>query len=306
MSRYVSYSEEVRALRDGDWIDSDDLRQAIREQLDNPVYAACSLGKTRYFWTAWQSAGDCWQGSRPFASGYEETKEAAEQKGRDAAGVTTLKSLPTYERFGKHKVLHPIRQHEIDAFNRRLSNGMAAHYHRRLAVEARMQKPAKGQKTATREYLYYFWRSEWSGEWQTEAYRIVKQTARRIYVDREPRRTTSPEPKSEQWEWLDHDIRTAVVDRAILEREGSVWCRGVGHRLHRSPEVPRAYIHTPPCLVSLGLSWPCTEAEVKRAFRVRSREAHPDAGGEAERFIALQRAYEQALIYVQQCNARAA
>ena len=49
------------------------------------------------------------------------------------------------------------------------------------------------------------------------------------------------------------------------------------------------------CIQMLNLSWPCTEAEVKRAYRRSVKSAHPDGGGSQEMFLALQEAYEQAL-----------
>ena len=45
----------------------------------------------------------------------------------------------------------------------------------------------------------------------------------------------------------------------------------------------------------LNLSWPCTLTEVKRAYRKLVKGAHPDGGGNQDKFLALQEAYEQAL-----------
>ena len=49
------------------------------------------------------------------------------------------------------------------------------------------------------------------------------------------------------------------------------------------------------CIQMLNLSWPCTEAEVKGAYRKLVKSAHPDGGGSQDMFLALQEAYEQAL-----------
>ena len=49
------------------------------------------------------------------------------------------------------------------------------------------------------------------------------------------------------------------------------------------------------CIQMLNLTWPCTEAEVKGAYRKLVKSAHPDGGGSQEQFMALQEAYEQAL-----------
>jgi DnaJ-class molecular chaperone len=42
---------------------------------------------------------------------------------------------------------------------------------------------------------------------------------------------------------------------------------------------------------------PCAIDEVKAAYRRRAKEAHPDAGGKAEDFIAIETAYRAALDY---------
>jgi hypothetical protein len=49
------------------------------------------------------------------------------------------------------------------------------------------------------------------------------------------------------------------------------------------------------CIQRLNLAWPCTETDVKRAYRRLAKSAHPDGGGSQEKFLALQEAYVQAL-----------
>jgi curved DNA-binding protein CbpA len=43
----------------------------------------------------------------------------------------------------------------------------------------------------------------------------------------------------------------------------------------------------------LGLSWPCTAAEVKAAYWRLSKKVHPDVGGSAEAFRRIDEAYKQ-------------
>ncbi len=52
---------------------------------------------------------------------------------------------------------------------------------------------------------------------------------------------------------------------------------------------------TPACLRQLGLQLPCTEADVRHAYRRLARALHPDAGGDPRTFMALRVAYEEAL-----------
>ena len=47
----------------------------------------------------------------------------------------------------------------------------------------------------------------------------------------------------------------------------------------------------PACAV-LGLHWPVNREQVKRAYREKSKQAHPDVGGSADEFSAVQEAYE--------------
>jgi hypothetical protein len=52
---------------------------------------------------------------------------------------------------------------------------------------------------------------------------------------------------------------------------------------------------SPASLTLLGLSLPCTIAEVKAAYRERVKQFHPVHGGSHEEFLTLQGAYEEAL-----------
>jgi hypothetical protein len=52
---------------------------------------------------------------------------------------------------------------------------------------------------------------------------------------------------------------------------------------------------SPACFDRLALSFPCTVAEVKAAYRELAKRVHPDQGGSHSEFLELQAAYEQAL-----------
>src|SRR3954447_19837061 len=51
----------------------------------------------------------------------------------------------------------------------------------------------------------------------------------------------------------------------------------------------------PLCLRQLGLTLPCTEADVRQAYRAKALRMHPDVGGDEDAFKMLQAAYEEAL-----------
>ncbi|OHD78985.1 MAG: hypothetical protein A3J97_03850 [Spirochaetes bacterium RIFOXYC1_FULL_54_7] len=62
---------------------------------------------------------------------------------------------------------------------------------------------------------------------------------------------------------------------------------------HTHSQIPEESEETDP-YQRLGLLPGASVTEVKKAWRIRSRQAHPDApGGEAEDFMALKSAYEQ-------------
>lgn len=54
----------------------------------------------------------------------------------------------------------------------------------------------------------------------------------------------------------------------------------------------------PQCLVILGLMPPVTLEDVKQAYLVKAREAHPDRGGSPEDFVRVQQAFEEANEFV--------
>lgn len=51
----------------------------------------------------------------------------------------------------------------------------------------------------------------------------------------------------------------------------------------------------PACLTAFGLRYPCNEEDLKRAYREKVKELHPDRGGDMRRFLKLQSNFEQAL-----------
>jgi hypothetical protein len=56
--------------------------------------------------------------------------------------------------------------------------------------------------------------------------------------------------------------------------------------------------YTPRAIAALGLRLPCTEEDLKRAYRQRVKLLHPDHGGDERRFLLLQAQFEEALVIV--------
>lgn len=65
-----------------------------------------------------------------------------------------------------------------------------------------------------------------------------------------------------------------------------------------------ATLENPPCLSALGLRLPCTEEELKAAYRRQVKRLHPDRGGDRRRFLRLQTHFEESLVVVRKFEAR--
>jgi len=55
---------------------------------------------------------------------------------------------------------------------------------------------------------------------------------------------------------------------------------------------------TPRCILALGLTLPCTSAEILAAYRSKVKTMHPDLGGDQREFLRLQTYFEQAMAFV--------
>ncbi len=53
--------------------------------------------------------------------------------------------------------------------------------------------------------------------------------------------------------------------------------------------------YTPRPIAAMGLRFPCTEEDLKRAYRQRVKLLHPDHGGDQKRFMVLQAQFEEAM-----------
>jgi hypothetical protein len=130
-------------------------------------------------------------------------------------------------------------------------------------------------------------------------HRIVKVTTTRYYVDEEPDATRRRMR-------ADYPVRTFVLDRTTLERAGHARRRKRWYGdYYLDPEQWRAELRqwrtggyqttAAACLQALGLDGRATVRDVKRAYRVKAKDVHPDRGGDPEAFKALQQHYERAL-----------
>ena len=68
---------------------------------------------------------------------------------------------------------------------------------------------------------------------------------------------------------------------------------------HVFPSMPSwARYHTPGCLMALGLKLPCTEDDVKTAYRALAQIHHPDRGGDREKFTMLRTHFDNSIQFL--------
>jgi hypothetical protein len=102
-----------------------------------------------------------------------------------------------------------------------------------------------------------------------EAKREAEKAAGRSLVEIEPR-------------WARAWTRVLIGEAPWSDRKG---------RKDHPAEIPNASVWS-----VLGITAKATDAEIKRAFRQRALETHPDHGGDAEAFRAVKEAYEKAIL----------
>lgn len=231
---------------------------------ERPHYAVGTVGTGRWYWVVWPCAESAYgYGAPASVTGYASDKATAEQAARRAGGVVDFPA------------------------------GWATAHHRRCCVAARAARPGPGTTAAPLEFLYTSWTDEYDGRLHSSPHRIVKRTARRVYVERD-----RYQPDAHQCPDT-YDVQMITLDRVTLERNGGAWSQSSREYYATTPVDERPPVTAaPPCLTALGLPLDCTAADVRRVYRRQARELHPDAGGDPQAFIALQRVYEQALATV--------
>jgi hypothetical protein len=257
---------------------------------DEVFYSRCNVGKRGWFWIAFRFADGPGEWLDLIAEGVEPTAAGAEAKAGEAAGPKA----------------------------RMLTTHYASYECKKRAAIRRMARPAIGKGSAPIEYAWnpesYYSDGDSDGRerWIMYRHRIVKKTARRVYVRREPEYEPRDLMESRQRSWADYQEQTLILDRAKFESRGCAsWHKKYDHRIfYSTKEGAEAKIReiedswrrisspgttTPSWALSLGLAWPATADEVKAAYREKAKALHPDAGGDAERFVALQQAYESAM-----------
>lgn len=236
---------------------------------DVPIYSISCVSKGLWFWAVWVTFSSYHNhGSAvcgfPQASGYTGTKALALQYANKAAGFRGC-----YWR-----------------------SGMAARYHR----EKRARHLGKGEQISHARFVYADWYPDGSEKPFSTPHRIIKITQKRVYVDL---RSYSPDNRRKGF-WHNYDIETYfTLDRQELESEGEAWSSAQKEMYYTYPIDLRDLPIIPACLQVLGLTMPCNQEDLKEAYRQKAKLTHPDSGGSAEAFLALQQCYEEALEFLE-------
>ena len=243
-----------------------------------PIYSVACVSKEQWFWAVWSKTlyyqnHDPVKSNPPIASGYTSSKNQALNFAKIAAGPNGYCWL----------------------------SGMAAQYHRE-----KITKPVeKHERAFPNGFVYADWYPNSSpatgGRLQGVAststpYRIIKITPKRVYVDA---RSFHSENQKKGF-WHNYDIDTYfTLDRQELESKGEAWSSAQKEMYYTLPIAQRNLPLTPECIRALGLMMPCSIDDVKDAYRQKAKQTHPDSGGSAEAFLALQENYLEAIDFLE-------
>lgn len=91
-----------------------------------------------------------------------------------------------------------------------------------------------------------------------------------------------------------------MLGYVVMARDFRAWLRSLRTSLvlviqRARPRRRRIFNEPPTCLAAFGLDLPCTETDVLKAYRAKVKQLHPDRGGDIDRFLMLQRYFEEAV-----------
>ena len=237
--------------------------------------ATTYLSKNRWYWVVWPSLDEIQSVDEPLlqvGEGYEKTKAEAVERALELAGNYAEWIAAKYAR---------IHYRNKTSGKRRKPNSHA---------------PDGSNPLQMHEFLYRDAYDAESEQWIPVPHRVVRRTNQFVFIEQRPYT-----PDELAGSWFDQGSPTFRLNRQMLEREGYAFVPPTAYvedaeEIYFSNEYTQAAgeVHIQ-CLEQLDLEWPCTETDVKGAYRKLVKTAHPDGGGSQEEFLALQEAYDQAL-----------
>jgi hypothetical protein len=237
--------------------------------------AITSLSKSRWYWVIWPSLEEIQASAEPLlhiGEGYEKTKAEAVERALELAG--------RYAEWIAAKYARIYHRNKTSAKRRRRNPGTPEH----------------SNIPNLHEFLYRDVYEPKSKQWVPVPHRVARRTRKFVFIEQRP---YSPDELTGSW--FDRGSPTFRLNRRMLEQEGYAFVPATAYaddadEIYFSNEYTKAPVPAQiKCIQMLNLSWPCTEAEVKGAYRKLVKSAHPDGGGSQELFLVLQEAYEQAL-----------
>ncbi len=95
-------------------------------------------------------------------------------------------------------------------------------------------------------------------------------------------------------------ILLPVAGYLMMAADLGAYVRSLGRQLVRVVALGQtapwwAQKENPVCLRSFGLTYPCSEEDLKQAYRAQVKQLHPDRGGDRKKFLRLQTNFEQAM-----------
>lgn len=247
---------------------------------ERTFFAITSLGKNRWYWVVWPSLNqlELGEATTQLADGICSTKAEAIDAALEVAGIDGEWLAAKYAK---------------------------GHYQTHRSVKA-TNVNSEQAFPLNQEYLYNDQLADDLNTWCSVPYRIVKKTKRYVYIEQQPYRATQ-----RTGSWLDHAPKTFRLDRLMLEKEGYAFLpmmdelpSGISDPIFFTTSFhERVGEHEGiggDALSILGLSLPCTVADVKSAYRRLAKQLHPDRGGNPTEFLKLQQAYRRALLLCQQ------
>jgi hypothetical protein len=238
-------------------------------------FAITSLGKSRWYWVVWPSLDEVRASAEPLlhaGEGYEKTKAEAVERALELAGKNAEWIAAKYAR---------IYHDNQTISKRKRSNSRAREGENALKMH---------------EYVYRDVYDIEIKKWVSVPHRVMRKTRQFVFIEQQ-----SYSPGELTGSWFDQKIPTFRLDRRMLEREGYAFIPATiyvedAEEIFFSNEYTKASGEVQiRCIQRLNLVWPCTETDVKRAYRTLAKSAHPDGGGSQDKFLALQEAYVQAL-----------
>jgi hypothetical protein len=234
----------------------------------HPAWTRTRVGRNRVHWVAYDDRSDS-DDRRIVDQGY-----AASLAEADAAARSALADAGMYQA-------------------RRISTAFGQAGRRDPEKSRRAGRPAGPERR--REYLYTRHGVDQDDGPLIAAHLVLKKTARRVYVTR---RSIGPDQIGTEDEKWEPDERAIALDRAKLERDGSVYSGSHRHSdfyATRQAAAGKSAARGQAAFTVLGVRAPCTVEDIKAAYRRRALEVHPDRGGTPVEFLAVETAYRRLL-----------